>query len=67
MTGAKPINSFRNLFKIRSFIPFSKYIFSLMKFIINNLELFQISSSINYTIIWNKNHLHRPFGNLSCF
>jgi hypothetical protein len=38
-----------------------------MNFTVNNLELFQGNSTIHSINTRNKNHLHRPTANLSCF
>jgi hypothetical protein len=42
-------------------------IFSLMNFIVNNLEVFQTNSAIHSVNTRNKNHLHRSVAILSCF
>jgi hypothetical protein len=44
-----------------------EYIFSLMNFIVNNQEHFQTNSAIHSVNTRNKNQLHRPIANLSCF
>jgi hypothetical protein len=50
MAGAKPRNLCTSLFKTLEILPLPyKYIFSLMNFIINNLELFQTNSTIKDT------------------
>jgi hypothetical protein len=44
-----------------------EYIFSLMNFIVNNQEHFQTTFVIHSVNTRNKNQLHRPIANLSCF
>jgi hypothetical protein len=44
-----------------------EYIFSLLLFIVNNQEHFQTNSAVNSDNTRNKNQLHRPIVNLSCF
>jgi hypothetical protein len=68
MAGAKPRNLCRSLFKKLGILPLPcGYIFSLMNSIVNNLELFQTNSAIHSVNTRNKNHLHRPVANFSCF
>jgi hypothetical protein len=68
MAGAKPRNSCRSLFKKLDILPLPcEYIFSLMNFTVNNLELFQTNSTVHSVNTRNKNHLHRPIANHSCF
>jgi hypothetical protein len=43
------------------------YIFTLMNFVVNNGELFQIYTAIHSVNTRNRNHLHRPTANPSCF
>jgi hypothetical protein len=38
-----------------------------MNFIVNNLKLFQTNSTVHSVNTGNKNHLHSPTANLSCF
>jgi hypothetical protein len=44
-----------------------QYILSLMNFIINNQEIILTNSSIHHINTRNKQNLHRPNANLSCF
>jgi hypothetical protein len=44
-----------------------EYIFSLMNFIVNNQEHFKTNCAIHSVNTRNKNQLHRPIANLSCF
>jgi hypothetical protein len=66
--GAKPQTPCRALFKKLQILPLScEYIFSLLNFVINNLEHFQTNSAIHCVNTRNKHHLHRPTANLICF
>jgi hypothetical protein len=68
MAGVKPRNSSRSLFERSEILPFScEYIFSLVLLIVNNQEHFQTNYSIHTVTTRNKNQLHRPIANLSCF
>jgi hypothetical protein len=59
MAVAKPRNLCRSLFKKLEILPLPcEYIFSLMNFIVNNLELFQTNSTKHSVNIRNKNYLH---------
>jgi hypothetical protein len=65
IAGVKSRNSCRNLFMI---LPFPcKYIFTLRNFVVSNQELFQTNSAIHSAKTKNRDHLHRPVANLSCF
>jgi hypothetical protein len=67
MAGAKPRNLCRSLFKKLEILPLPcECIFSSMN-IINNLERFQTNSTVHSVNTKNKNYLHRPVANLSCF
>jgi hypothetical protein len=44
-----------------------EYIFTLMNFVVSNQEHFQTNSAIYSVNTRNRNHLHRPTSNLSCF
>jgi hypothetical protein len=68
IVGAKPQTPCRDLFKKLQLLPLPcKYIFSLLNFVINNLEHFQTNSAIYGVNTRNKYHLHRSTGNLICF
>jgi hypothetical protein len=68
MAGTKPRNFCRSLFKKLEILPLScQYIFSLMNFIVNYIELYQTNSAFHSVNTRNKNHLHRPTAYLSCF
>jgi hypothetical protein len=45
----------------------SQYIYSLMRFFIENQEKFQTNSSAHNINTRNKHHFHRPVATLSCF
>jgi hypothetical protein len=44
-----------------------EYMFTLMNFVVNDQELFQTNSAIHSVNTRNRDHLHRPTANLSCF
>jgi hypothetical protein len=44
-----------------------EYIFTLMNFVVNNQGLFQTNSARHSVDTRNRDHLHRPTANLSCF
>jgi hypothetical protein len=68
MAGVKPRNSCTTLFKRLEILTLPcKYIFSLMIFIAKNQEMFPTNSHIHTVNTRNKNQLHRPIANLSCF
>jgi hypothetical protein len=64
----KPQTSFRNLFEKAQILPLPwEYIFTLLNFVLNNLEHFQASSAIHCVNTRNKHNLHRPVASLTCF
>jgi hypothetical protein len=66
--GAKPQTPYRVLFKKLQTLPLPyEYIYSLLNFVINNLEHFQTNSAIHCVNTRNKHHLHRPVANLIRF
>jgi hypothetical protein len=68
VTGVNTRNSCRNLFMRLEILPHpSKYIFSLMHFVVNNQELFQTNSALHSVNTRNRDHLHRPIASISCF
>jgi len=68
MAGVQPRISCRSLFKQLEILPVPfQYTLSLMNFIINNQEIFQIDSSLHNINARNKHRLHRPNANPSCF
>jgi hypothetical protein len=68
MAGAKPRDSCKNLFKRLEILTLTcEYIFSLMIFIVKNLEFLPTNSTIHTVNTRNKNQLHKPIASLSCF
>jgi hypothetical protein len=68
MVGAHPRTPCRNLFKkLEILVLPCQYIFSLMSFFVNNQEHFQTNPSARSINARNKDRLHRPIANLSCF
>jgi hypothetical protein len=68
VVGAKPQTPCSDLFKKLQIVPLPcKYIFSLLSFIINNLEHYQTNSAIYCVNTRNRHHLHRRTANLTCF
>jgi hypothetical protein len=67
MMGIQLQHSCRGLFKRLQILPRPcEFIFSLLNFIINNLEHFH-NSAVHTVNTRNKHHLHRPVANLTCF
>jgi hypothetical protein len=68
MAGDKPRNSCRSLFmRLEILLLPCEYIFSLMNFVVNNQEHFQTNSAIHNVNTRNRDLLHRPIANVSCF
>jgi IS1 family transposase len=68
ITGVKSRNSCRNSFMRLEILPLPcKYIFTFTNFVVNNQELLQTNSAIHSINTRNRDHLHRPTANLSCF
>jgi hypothetical protein len=68
IAGVKLRNLCRNLFTGLEILPLPcEYLFTLMNFVVNNQEFFQKNSAIHSVNIKNRDHLHRPVANLSCF
>jgi hypothetical protein len=44
-----------------------EYVFTLMNFVVNNQETFQMNSAMHSVNTRNRDHLHRPTAKLSCF
>jgi IS1 family transposase len=66
--GVRSRNSCRTLFMSLEILPHPcEYIFTLMNFVVNNQEHLQTNSAIHSVNTWNRDHLHRPNDNLSCF
>ena len=68
MMGAPPRTSCRKLFKKLEILTVpSQYIYSLISFLIVNLDKFLTNSSVHSINKRNRHHLQRPIANLSCF
>jgi IS1 family transposase len=68
IAGVKSRNSCRNLFMRLEILPLMcEYIFTLMNFVVNNQEHFQTNSAVHGVNTRNRDHLHIPTANLSCF
>jgi hypothetical protein len=68
MMGVGPTHSCRELFKQLSILPIPcVYIFSLMMFLVNNLDNFQPNNSMHGVNTRNKECLHKPFMHLTSF
>jgi hypothetical protein len=68
MASAQSRTSSRSLFKQAEILPVPcQYILSLMSFIVNDKEIFQIFLSIHYISTRNKHLLIDQMPNLSCF
>jgi hypothetical protein len=66
IVGPKPQIPCRDLFKKLQILPLPcEHIFSLLNFVINNLEHFQTNSAIHCVNTRNMHHLHRPTANLT--
>jgi hypothetical protein len=44
-----------------------KYLFKIVNFFVNNEKHFQMNSAIHSVNTRNKDHIHRPTANFSCF
>jgi hypothetical protein len=68
IADVKSRNSRRNLFMRLEILPLPcEYIFTLMNFVVNNQEHFETNLVIHSVNTRNRDHLHRPTANLSCF
>jgi hypothetical protein len=68
IAGVKSRKSCRNLFMSSEILPLMcEYVFTLMNFVVNNQEHFQTNSLIHSVNTRDRNTLHRPVSNLSCF
>jgi hypothetical protein len=66
--GVGPTYSCRVLFKHLGILPIpSVYLYSLMMFVVNNLEKFQLNKSVHGINTRNKEHLRRPVTHLSSY
>jgi hypothetical protein len=68
IAGVKSRKSCRNVSMSLEILPLQcEYIFTLMNCVVNNQEHFQTNSAIHSVNTRNRDHLHRPDANLSCF
>jgi hypothetical protein len=68
MMGCGNRNSCRNLFKILNILRLkSQYIFSLLIFVVNNKNYFEINADNYNTLTRKRNNLHLPQANLTVF
>ena len=66
MCGVNSRTSCRSLFKVLGILTTaSQYIYSLMKFVINNISLFPTNSSVHTYNTRNKNDLHKDLKSLT--
>jgi hypothetical protein len=66
--GVGPTYSCRGLFKHLGILPIpSVYLYSLMMFVVNNLDKFQLNSSVHGVNTRNRERLHRPLSHLSAY
>jgi hypothetical protein len=66
--GVGPTYSCRGLFKHLGILPIpSVYLYSVMMFVVNNLDKFQLNSSVYGINTRNTEHLHRPVTHLSVY
>jgi hypothetical protein len=66
--GVGPTYSCRGLFKHFGTLPIpSVYLYSLMMFVVNNLDKFQLNNSVHGINTRNKEHLHRLVTHLSAY
>jgi hypothetical protein len=64
--GVGPTYSCKGLFKHLGILPIpSVYIYSLLMFVVNNLDKFQLNNSVHGINTRNNEHLHRPVTHLS--
>lgn len=68
MVGAGNRDSCKKIFSQLKILPLpSQYIYSLMMFVINNMDLFAENSDIYTTVTRNSTNLHFPLTNLTAF
>jgi hypothetical protein len=68
MMGVKSCNSCGDLFKrLQILTLFSEYLYSLINFITNNEEHFQMNADVHSVNVRHKHCLHKPTANSSCF
>jgi hypothetical protein len=68
MVGAGSRDSCRKIFKLLKILTLtSQYIYSLVMFVVNNMELFAENSEMHTTVTRNSSNLHLPSSNLTVF
>ena len=67
ITNTRPRDSCREVFKSMKIMTYSKHIYSLVFYTINNKHLFDTNGEIHKYKTRNNNNLHRPIANLSKF
>ena len=68
MVGCKSRISYRNLFRKLKILPFaSQYIYKLMLFVVNNINLFLFNSDNNTIITRQSINLHQPITNITTY
>jgi hypothetical protein len=66
--GVKKRVTYRELFnKFNILLPVSKFLLSLLSFIVNNMDRFQTNSNIYSINIRHKHDLHMPYANLTSY
>jgi hypothetical protein len=68
MVGAGNRDSCRKIFKLLKILTLtSQHIYSLVMFVVNNMELFAENSEMYKTVIWKSSKLHLPSSHLTIF
>jgi hypothetical protein len=68
MTGSSPKTSCKPLFQsLRILTVYSQYIFSLMKFLLQNQEMFTSNSEVHNINTRNKSKLYKPISNITLY
>jgi hypothetical protein len=68
MLGAGSRDSGRKIFKLLKILTLSsQYVYSLMMFVVNNMELFAENSEMHTTVTRNSSNMHLPSSNLTVF
>jgi hypothetical protein len=68
MVGAGSRDSCRKIFKLLKILTLtSQYIYSLVMFVVNNIELFAENSEMHTTVTRNSSNLHLPSSNQTIF
>jgi hypothetical protein len=68
MVGAGSRDSCRKILKLLKILTLtSQYIYTLVMFVVNNMELFAENSDMHTTVTRNSSNLHLPSSNLTVF